>query len=578
MKKKIINEDMKWALSFLKPYIWGLFGVLVLGFSQNYAYTLLPGVSTRFLFGLINPENIQLLFKYFYFAIAIIVLKAFLSFIRRYGMRIIAHSANKRVRDTLFTHLMVLDIDFFTQNKTGDILSIGINDIERIRIDLFGGIIGFFNSIIMLIIITVRLSLLNWMLTLVCFAILPFLYLVITLIGNKMRLASKKLRRNLSDLSTNIHETLTGIEVVKAFAQEEYEIENFKKNTKGYKKTFLHLARLSDIFGPLNEVIIYLFVIGLVGIGSLFIVREMWSAQKLAEYLVLLGIMAVPGFKIPRYIANFKIVSAPIERVTSILAKKPKIIEEENPITRDIEGKVEFRNVDFSYEPSKKILHNISFIVEKGEIVALVGPSGGGKTTIANLIPRFYDCSSGNILVDDFSVKDYALYSLRSQIGIVSQNVILFNTTIAENIKYPKKDATDEEIIEAAKMAYAYDFIMNLPDQFNTQVGEKGVRLSGGQKQRVAIARTILMNPQILILDEATSALDSESEHYIQLAVNKLMENRTTITIAHRLSTIAHAKKILVIENGKIVEVGKHEDLLNTCELYKKIYNLQYFR
>jgi ABC-type multidrug transport system fused ATPase/permease subunit len=224
------------------------------------------------------------------------------------------------------------------------------------------------------------------------------------------------------------------------------------------------------------------------------------------------------------------------------------------------------------------VLNGISFKAKKGEVIALVGPSGGGKTTIINLIPRFYDCDEGEILIDDINVKNYDIKSLRRQIGIVSQNVILFNTSIYENIRYSNRDATEEEIITAAKKSYAFDFIMDLPNKFETRVGEKGVKLSGGQKQRISIARTVLMNPQLLILDEATSSLDSESEHYIQLAINNLMEGRTSITVAHRLSTISHATKILVIDRGNIVDTGSHEELLKRCKLYSRIYNLQYFR
>ncbi len=578
MKKNILSEELKWALSFLKPYIWGLLGVLVLSFSQNYSYALLPTMGTRFLFELISLENLEFISKYLFIIAAIIVAWALFNFLKNYSLKVITHSASKKIRDTFFTHLIMLDIDFFTKNKTGNILSIGINDIEKIRDGFYHKIIAFANSIIMVIIIMVKLFLLNWMLTLICFGVIPFLFVAVRIIGNKLRLVSKKVRENLADLSINFHETLTGIEIVKAFAQEKYEIVTFKNNTNRYKKTLLQLNRLSDLFGPLNEVIIYLFVFGLIGIGSLLIIRDIWSAQKLTEYLLLLGIMAAPVFKIPRVITQFKIASAPIERVISILSIKPCIKEIINPIEREINGKIGFKNVEFSYIPSQKILHNISFNTDKGEVVALVGPSGGGKTTIANLIPRFYDCVEGDILIDDIKVSNYSLKSLRSQIGIVSQNVILFNTSILENIRYSKRKATEDEIISVTKKAYAYDFIMEFPDQFNTNVGEKGVKLSGGQKQRISIARAILMDPQILILDEATSALDSESEHYIRFAIENLMEGRTSVIIAHRLSTITHANKILVIDNGKIVDVGTHNELLNNCEIYKRIYKLQYFR
>lgn len=578
LKRSPISPELRWTLSFIRPYVLGLLGVFLLVFGQNYSYALLPTVSTNFLFELITPEKIHLLVKYFYIAVALIFARAFFNFLQRYSMRLITASITKKIRDDFFNHLLMLDIDFFNKSTTGNIIAIGINDIENIRIDFYQGIINFLSNIMMFLIILTKLFLLNWRLTAISFAVLPMLYVVVRIIGNRMKIISRKLRESLSDISVNFHETMTGMEVVKSFSQEGYELDKFKKTTKNYKKTFLGLVRLEMIFSPVNDIIIYLYGMLLIGIGSLFIVKGMWDARHLTEYLMLLGILSGPILKIPKFISNYKIVFASIERVFNILSTKPRIIEVENPVKRKIQGSVEFKDVVFSYDQRRVVLNRVSFKAERGDIIALVGPSGAGKTTIANLIPRFYDCKAGSVLIDDIDVKEYSLASLRSQIGIVSQNVILFHTSIYENICYSRKDATEEEVIEAAKKAYAYDFIMKLPDRFDTNVGEKGVRLSGGQKQRIAIARTILMNPQILILDEATSALDSESEHYIQLAVNNLMEGRTSIIIAHRLSTIKHAESILVIEGGKIVDRGVHDELIERCELYKRIYNLQYFR
>ncbi len=578
MKKGFIGDNLKWALSYLKPYIWGLLGVFVLTFGQNYSFALLPSVSTKFLFELITPEKIHLLYKYFLIAVALIFFRAFFQFFKNYSMKIITHSAIKKIRDRFFEHLINLDLDFFTENKTGNIIAIGINDIEKVRTSFYQGIINFSSHLMMLIIILVKLYILNWRLTLISFAVLPVLYWVVRIIGNKMRAVSRKLRENLGELSTNFHETLTGIEVVKAFAQEEREIEKFKKNTARYKRTFLRLSQLTNLFSPLNEMIVYLFGMILVGIGSYFIIKGEWNVKGLTEYLMLLGIMTAPITKIPKFISNFKIVTASIERIRGVLSTEPRVKETKNPVVRKINGKITFEDVWFYYKEEQYVLKGISFTAEEGEVVALVGPSGAGKSTIVSLIPRFYDPVKGRVLIDDVDVKMYSLKSLRSQIGIVSQNVILFNTSIFENIRYARPDATREEVIEAAKKAYAYDFIMEFPDQFETNVGEKGIRLSGGQKQRISIARTILMNPQMLILDEATSSLDSESEYYIQLAIEELMKGRTSVIIAHRLSTITHATKILVIDRGKLVCSGSHDYLLESCEQYRKIYKLQYFR
>jgi subfamily B ATP-binding cassette protein MsbA len=578
LKKKLIQENFRWAFSFLRPFIWGFIGVFILNLGEKLSYLFLPSVSTKFLFELIDLKQIDLLMRYFFIAVALVISKSVFDFLKRYSMRIITHTIVKSMRDAFFSHLIALDINYFRENRTGNILSIGINDIEKVRVDFYQGLNNFFSYVVMLIILMTKLFILNWTLTLISFGVIPALYLVVRTIGNKMRSTNKTVRQILADLSTNLHETLTGMDVVKSFAQEEYEIGNFKNTTGKYRKTYLKLMKLSNIFGPLTDVIIYFCGVALIGVGSLMIIRGMWDAKGLTEYLLLLGIATTPITRIPKFIGNIKIATASLERVYDVIITEPKIKQSANPISRDVSGKVEFKNVRFSYEPNKRVLNGISFKAKKGEVIALVGPSGGGKTTIINLIPRFYDCDEGEILIDDINVKNYDIKSLRRQIGIVSQNVILFNTSIYENIRYSNRDATEEEIITAAKKSYAFDFIMDLPNKFETRVGEKGVKLSGGQKQRISIARTVLMNPQLLILDEATSSLDSESEHYIQLAINNLMEGRTSITVAHRLSTISHATKILVIDRGNIVDTGSHEELLKRCKLYSRIYNLQYFR
>ena len=578
MKRRLFSEQISWALSYLKPYYVGLFGVLLLSFTQNYAFSMLPMAGTNFLFELLTPEKIETIYRYFALAVGLLVAKAVFNFLERYFTEVVNNAAIKRIRDDIFSHLMRLDLQFFSERKTGNIVSIGISDVEEIKLYIYQGIIGFFSNFVLLVIIIVRLMLLNWMLTVISFAMMPLLYVIVRFIGNKIRSVSTEYRKNLGDISNNLHETLTGIEVVKAFASEDQEIEAFKKNTKTYKKTYRKLAGYRTFLEPFTELVIYLIIMGLIGIGSIFIIRGSWELKLLTEYLMLLGIMNMPVRNIPRAISNFKMASASVDRIRQILVVEPKIVEPKKPVKKRLEGVIEFRNVWFSYDGENDVLQDISFRAEKGDIIALVGPSGAGKTTIANLIPRFYDCQRGEVLVDDINVKRFSIPSLRTQVGIVSQNISLFNTSIRNNITYAKSGASEEEMIEAAKKAYAYDFIMELPRQFETGVGERGVKMSGGQKQRISIARAILMNPELLILDEATSSLDSESEHFIQLAINELMEGRTSVIIAHRLSTINHATRILVLEKGRVVDIGPHEELMKRCSLYSKIYDLQYFR
>jgi len=578
VKRALINDRFKWAFSYLKPYTFGLIGVLTLTFVQNYAYSKLPTASTGFLFELLTPENISTIYKYFLLAVGLLVVKAIFSFVATYSSEVITNAALKRIRDDLFSHLMSLDLGFFSERKTGNIVSIAISDVEELKRNVYMGFSGFISNIILSIIILIRLSVLNWILTLASFIVIPVLFVIVKIIGNKIRAVSKIHRKNLGGISTNIHETITGIEVVKAFANEDRENEMFQKNTKRYKQTFLKLVRFRAFLEPFSELIVLVIIMGLLGLGSVFIIRGVWEVKMMTEYLMLLAILIGPIRRVPRVVSNFKVASASIDRIRDIITVKPRIVEVENPIAKKIEGNLVFKNIWFSYDSKNDVLEDVNFQVKRGDIVALVGPSGAGKTTIANLIPRFYDCLKGEILIDGINVKDYSLKSLRTQIGIVSQNISLFNTTIRENIIYAKPDATEDEIIEAAKKAYAYEFIMELPKGFDTNVGERGVKLSGGQKQRISIARTVLMNPEILILDEATSSLDSESEYYIQLAINELMEGRTSVIIAHRLSTINHATKIVVLEKGEVVDVGNHDELIKRCSLYSKIYELQYFR
>jgi subfamily B ATP-binding cassette protein MsbA len=578
LKKRLLSDQLRWALSYLRPYLLPLVGIFVIFFSQSYAFSLLPMAGTNFLFELLTPEKIEKIYHYFALALGLLIAKAVLAFIGGYFKEIINNAAIKRMRDDIFSHIMKLDFKYFSDHKTGNIVATCVSDVEEIRLLFYQGLISFFSNATLLILIVIRLSLLNWLLTIVSFTMLPLLYFIVRVIGKKIRAVSKEYRKNLASITTNLHETLTGIEVVKSFANEEHEISVFEKTTQQYKKTYARLARFQKFLDPFTELSIYFIMMLLIGIGSLFIVRGTWEVKLLTEYLMLLGIMNMPVRNIPRVIANFKVAAASIDRIRHVLSIEPKVVERVNPLVRKIDGFIDFEHVWFSYDSKSVVLQDVSLHVEKGDIIALVGPSGAGKTTIANLIPRFYDCVRGEIRIDGINVKDYSLRSLRTQIGIVAQNISLFNTSIRDNITYAKSDVTDEEIFEAAKRAYAYDFIIDLPRGFDTNVGERGVKLSGGQKQRISIARTILMNPEILILDEATSALDSESENYIQLPINELMQGRTSVIIAHRLSTIGHATKILVIEGGEIVDAGSHDELLERCSLYSKIYSLQYFR
>lgn len=576
MKIRLLNEGTKWVLQFLKKYTWALAGIIILQFVQNYAFTLLPKVSTNFLFELFTPEKIHQIYKYFFLALLIIFLKGSLGYVSAYSLSIITENSINNLRIRFFQHLIYMPLNYFIKGKTGNFITMVIDDISKIRVSLYEGIVRIISQVIFVIIIMVKLLLLNYILTLISLAIIPALYLVLQIIGKKMRRTSQRLQQNVANISSYLNESIGGIDVVKSFAKEDDEAERFRTVSSKYKNTSLKLKVLQNLFKPLNEFIFYFFGFILIGIAGLFIIRGDWTVKQLSEYLMLLGILFNPISNIPKTLANFKVVSASVDRVYGVIKEQNTIKESPNPVKKYIKGHILFRDVTFSYDDAP-ILEKISFEVDPGDIVAIVGSSGAGKTTIVNLIPRFYDPQGGRVEIDGIDVKDYSIKNLRRQIGIVSQNIILFDDTIYKNISYAKPEASREEIIEAAKKAHADEFIMKLPAKFETIVGERGTRLSGGEKQRIAIARTVLINPHILILDEATSALDSESEYYVQQAINELMHGKTCIVIAHRLSTITHANKVLVIDDGRIKAVGTHEYLLKNNEIYRRLYELQYF-
>jgi subfamily B ATP-binding cassette protein MsbA len=576
-KMTLLDTRMKYVLSFIKKYIWVMVGIIVLQFIQNYVFTMLPKISTNFIFELFTPENFHQIYKYFFIALGIIIVRGVLGYVTTYSLAVYSENAANKLRVNFFNHLINLPLHYFKKNKTGNFITITIDDISKIRTNLYEGIVKIISQSIYAIIVVTKLALLNYKLTLISLVVFPAVYVLLRVLGKKLRRTSKKLQQNVSNLSTNLHETITGVDVVKAFAKEDHETEKFSRTSGDYRKTSLKLKVLNSAFKPLNNFIFYFFGFILIGIAGFFIIQGTWTVKGLSEYLMLLAILFTPVSNIPKTIANFKIVSASVDRVYNVIETVNTITDPPNPVEKDIEGNIRFQNVYFAYD-SETVLSGINFTVEKGDILALVGSSGAGKTSVVNLIPRFYDPVSGAVEVDGIDVKNYGIKSLRSQIGIVSQNIVLFNDTILENIRYSNQNASKEEVIEAAKKAHAYEFISRLPEQFETVVGERGTRLSGGEKQRIAIARAVLTNPQILILDEATSSLDSESEHYIQLALNELMKGKTSVVIAHRLSTITHANHILVIEDGQINAQGTHEELLEKNEIYKRLYKLQYFR
>lgn len=488
---------------------------------------------------------------------------------------LISASIYKNIVDDIYIKIQTLDMEYFSSAKIGELMTKVITDPNNIN----SVIKETFNMIpeVFKVVICFGLALsIDWKLTLGILIVAPVLITIVKKYSKKLKRSGKKRQEAMGLINSKLQESLSGIRVIKAFAMEKEEIRDFRiKNTK-LKRIAIQTAKYNARSSAVSEALNYIMIAGLLLAGGYRVLRGHDFTP--GDFVTIMGAISSMYTPIRRAITRFNEISVDIPsvgRVFEILEEEPKIIDNENKILfQYFSDNITFENVDFKYKDSdEKILKNINFTVKKGETMAFVGNSGGGKSTLVNLIPRFFDVSNGAIKIDGVNIKDYDVKSLRKNIGIVPQETFLFSGTILQNIKYGKRDATFEEIEEAAKKANAHEFIKKLEDGYNTEIGERGVKLSGGQKQRIAIARAILENPQILILDEATSALDNESEKLVQDALEKLMENKTTFVIAHRLTTIENSDKIVVLQQGEIKETGTHTELLEKNGLYKSLYN-----
>ena len=485
----------------------------------------------------------------------------------------------KDIRDKLYIHIQGLSLGYFHKEKTGSITSTIINDVEQLQSSLSIAFQKLFVEPINILIFATLLFIISWKLALIAIIIVPLAGIAIIAIGKSIRRKSRRTQKKISHIMQILGETLSSIRIVKAFVNEKEEIKKFSKETANYLNLHLKRARLDLIAAPITES--FGVVIGVILLwygGTEVIMQKGLIPEDFIRFILILFSILGPIKQMSNVNIKIQAGAASAERIFRLLDTKPQIVEIKNPIDLDkFKTSLEFKDVHFEYqEGSELVLDSISFKINKGEVVALVGPSGSGKSTIADLIPRFYDATSGEITIDGNNIKNVSLSSLRNNMGIVTQEVILFNDSIRNNISYAQGDKSDDLIKEAAKAANALDFIENTPNGFETVVGERGVKLSGGQKQRIAIARALLKNPSILILDEATSALDTESEKKVQTAIESLMKDRTALVIAHRLSTVQKADKIIVIENGKVAETGSHETLFEKNGIYRRLYDLQF--
>ena len=498
-----------------------------------------------------------------------------------YGQSYLVSFVGQRVvidiREALFEKFQRMPLAYFDRHQTGEIMSYVTNDVQALQNALVDKLIEFVTEASILIGSIVLMFYLDWKLTLITLITVPLVGQAMKIFGRKLKKSGTVIQERLADINSLLQESIAAVRVVKSFVRERYEIERFRRQNELNFQAEMKNVQLSSLLTPTVEFLAAITVTIILWIGGYEVVQGEITAGSLVAFLTYAVNLANPVKRIGRIYGAVQRAMAAADRVFDVIDMEETIHDREGAVPLpEIEGRVAVKDVSFSYKEGAPALSHVSLEASPGQLVAFVGPSGAGKSTIANLIPRFYEVNEGVIEIDGHDVRDVTLDSLREQIGIVPQETMLFSSSVRENIRYGRLDATDEEIEEAARAANAEEFILQLPEGYETKIGERGLNLSGGQRQRIAIARAILKNPRILILDEATSALDTESEKIVQAALDKLMVGRTSFAIAHRLSTIFNADCIYVIDGGHIVEQGTHEELLAAGGLYSTLYNIQF--
>ncbi|MBD2000798.1 ABC transporter ATP-binding protein [Leptolyngbya sp. FACHB-541] len=481
------------------------------------------------------------------------------------------------LRKRVYAHLQTLSLSYFETSQTGDLSYRLTEDIDRVGEVVNKIFHDFTPCVLQLIAVFGYMIYLNWQLTLASLVVVPLMGVLISWFGERMLVFSRRSQTLISDLSSQLTEVFSGIRLIRAFAAEEYEIERFAQEAEKNRRAKYAAAWLKAVQYPVVGFLYALSVLLLLLLGGWQISQNNLTGEEFGSYVFAVAMLIDPIAHLTDNYNEFKQGEASSDRIFELLALRPAVVEKPGAIALPpVTGKVEYRNVSFSYKPDQPVLQQLSLLAFPGEAIALVGTSGAGKTTLVNLLPRFYEPQVGQILIDGTDIRDVTLRSLRRQIGIVPQETILFSGTIAQNIAFGQPQFDLKAVQEAAKVANAHQFITQFPDGYQTWVGERGVNLSGGQRQRVAIARAVLLDPQILILDEATSALDSESEALVQEALERLMRDRTVFIIAHRLATVRRADRILVMEQGRVVESGTHGELLERGDRYARFYAQQF--
>ncbi len=501
------------------------------------------------------------------------LLKGIFMYLQAVLMQQVGKRVIRGMRDRLYRHSIGLSADFFTQARTGDLISRTTNDIIIIEESLVHTFSNLFLQPLNFVFLLGVAFYLNWRLALVVLIVIPLVLLPILAVGRRIRRRTVRVQEKLADLTSILQETFEGIRVVKAFNMEPYETARFRRENRTLYRLGIRIIRQLNIVRPVIELLG-----GITAAAAIIIGASMFRMELgvILAFCVAIFLLYEPAKKIGALYNKIQMSIAAAERVFHVMDRTPSVIEKPDAgVLPPIREQITYEHVNFRYE-QEPVLRDVLIEVKRGEILAIVGPSGSGKTTMINLLLRFYDPTDGAIKIDGTDLRDVTLASLREQIGLVTQDVVLFNDTVAANIAYGRPDTPRDAVVEAARMANADEFIRALPEGYETVIGERGVKLSGGQRQRLAIARALLRNPPILVLDEATSALDTESERLVQQAIDRLMQHRTALVIAHRLSTIQHADKIVVLADGRIVEQGTHPELVEAGGLYRKLYEMQF--
>lgn len=565
-----------------KKYIWALIGAMII--------TSLTAATEAFSVSLLKPifdkgfidHNSHVLFVLCAQIVGLYFIKGWFYFAQTIILTHISTKTVQAIQQRVYSHMLSLDMGFFNKTTSGQMLSRILNDCNSITNIAINFITNIFKDLITFIAMFSLMLYYSWKMCLVIFIFFPVGAIAISVIMKKTKRIAKQATQEASDFISQLNESLQSIKIIQSYCMEKFETKRMKIRLTNLFNLQMKSVKTTTMTTPIIESLSGLIMAGIIIFGGWQIANGYLTTGGFITFLgawvsVYKPLKSLLGFRVQLQTA---LVSA--ERVYEIIDTKPSIKDSDDAIElKNVVGDIEIKNVSFEYEAGKPIIKNLNITIPHGKTIALVGASGGGKTTIVNLIPRFFEPTSGEILIDGVNIKKYTQSSLRKNTSLVSQDIILFDDTIRNNIAYGKGEndfdtVSDEEIFEASKSANAYDFIMNMSEGYNTKIGEKGVRLSGGQKQRISIARAIIKNAPILLLDEATSALDTESEHEVQTALDNLMKNKTTIVIAHRLSTIKNADKIYVIENGEVVESGTHDELIKENGEYSKLYNMQF--